>query len=158
MRIVVGILLIAPACAGSDDAILDRVFDPCAPFSIAIDPGLDADRRAAVDAAVAQWGQVIAVAADTAVAVEPVLQLRFESAAPAFHGAYLDEAAEIVINTDLADAHARAVTIAHELGHAFGLWHVEDRASVMSPGNLEVEPTPDDAAAVASLWPSCQSP
>ena len=152
--IVLGILLIAPACATPEDLTADRVFDPCAPLAIAVAADADADQRAGITDALALWEAVLDLrATDDA---DAQIAIRFEPAAPLFHGVYLDEIGEIVINTDLPDSYARAVTIAHELGHAFGLLHVEDRPSVMASGNLDVAPTPDDASAVASLWPSCE--
>ena len=47
--------------------------------------------------------------------------------------------------------------IAHELGHAFGLFHVpaSERISLMNPGNLTTPPTTADQAALAALWGSC---
>lgn len=62
----------------------------------------------------------------------------------------------IFINDDL-DGQPLAVTVAHELGHAFGLVHVDPsvRASVMNPGNLSTPPTAADAAQVTGLWGAC---
>ena len=47
------------------------------------------------------------------------------------------------------------VVIAHELGHAMGLQHVEPsaRASVMNPGNLVTRPTPADNALLVESCP-----
>ena len=63
------------------------------------------------------------------------------------------------INTDLSGG-AQAVTIAHEIGHAFGLAHVPsgERASVMNPGNLNVEPNAADVATLALRWGGCREP
>jgi hypothetical protein len=38
-----------------------------------------------------------------------------------------------------------------------GLAHIDGsvRASVMNSGNLEIEPTAEDATALSSLWGSC---
>ena len=46
------------------------------------------------------------------------------------------------------------MTIAHEIGHAFGLWHVKPsvRRSVMNPGNTTVTPTERDVDSVRALW------
>ncbi len=57
------------------------------------------------------------------------------------------------INTDLAGA-PLAVTIAHEIGHAFGLVHVPagQRTSVMNPNNLVIEPTAEDVDTLAMRW------
>ena len=128
-------LAFAIGCAGGDSTI-DRTFDPCA-FSIADAPG--------VEDALALWG-VTASGADR-------IELVFEDAAPAFHGFYDDEAGVIYINQRITDPRARAIVIAHELGHAFGLPHIEDVRSVMNRGNLTIEPTVDDRAAISSCAP-----
>ncbi len=85
------------------------------------------------------------------------LPVEFEEAAPAFFGIYLDEEGRVVINRRLTEPHGRAVTIAHEMGHAFGLVHLEPETdiSVMNPANLEVEPTPEDAGRLAEIWGRC---
>ena len=50
-----------------------------------------------------------------------------------------------------------AITIAHEIGHAFGLVHVpaDQRTSVMNPNNLVVEPTAEDVDTLATRWGVC---
>ena len=89
-----------------------------------------------------------------------VISLEFQAAAEMFHGFYDDQRGVVYINLSLEDDHQRSVTIAHELGHAFGLVHVQasERASVMNPGNLTVEPTAADAAALTALWGNCPVP
>jgi hypothetical protein len=82
------------------------------------------------------------------------IPLRFQRAAPLSHGFYDPGTGQILINEDLADHHL-AVTIAHELGHAFGLPHVSGRASVMTAGNLDVEPNSGDVDALAAFWGRC---
>ena len=63
----------------------------------------------------------------------------------------------VYINEAIEDDRARAVTVAHEMGHAFGLFHVaaEERASLMNPGNLSVGLTPADVETLIGLWGSC---
>ena len=83
------------------------------------------------------------------------LPISFEKAMPAFYGVYRDDEGAIVINRLLVEPRARAVVIAHELGHAFGLWHQEARRSVMRAGNTELPPSPGDAVLVEALWGAC---
>ncbi len=74
---------------------------------------------------------------------EPIA-LSFEKAASFFHGFYDPTTGEVLINSTLDEPGELAVVVAHELGHAMGLPHIENRASVMNPGNLSVSPTPED--------------
>jgi hypothetical protein len=80
--------------------------------------------------------------------------LHFQAAAPPSHGFFDPARGEIFVNVDL-EARPLTVTIAHELGHAFGLVHVTDRASVMTAGNLDVQPNVGDVAALVKLWGAC---
>ena len=52
-----------------------------------------------------------------------------------------------------------AITIAHEIGHSFGLVHIptDVRPSLMNPANLTVLPTAADVATLAGLWGRCGS-
>jgi hypothetical protein len=146
---------IAGCSAG--DGVIDRTFDPC--DVIALDAaGATAAQQAGVDDAVAMWRERGAPHA-SAVPVDgaPVIPVIFEDADPASHGFYDDVEAVIYINTDL-DAGARAIAIAHELGHAFGLYHVpeSERTSLMNPHNLAIGPTDEDARALTALWGACR--
>lgn len=137
------------------DTVLDLVFDPCEPVLLDA-PGATAAQRTSIDDALAMWrAHGVTGPVSSGDPSLPRIELRFEDAAPAFHGLYDDETAVIFVNTALTDAHQRAVTIAHELGHALGMWHVADRISVMNPGNLEVEPTDGDQATLEQLWGAC---
>jgi hypothetical protein len=94
-----------------------------------------------------------APAVDGSGAAPSTLPVRFMPAAAFSHG-YYDPSGEVLINDDLT-ARPLVVTIAHEVGHAFGLVHVTDRPSVMNPGNLDIEPNAGDVAALAALWGTC---
>jgi hypothetical protein len=84
------------------------------------------------------------------------LVVHFRRSLGPFHGFYDDEAGEISIHRGM-HGRAEVVTIAHELGHAFGLWHVKRsvRRSVMNTGNTSVEPTERDVESVRALWGNC---
>jgi Zn-dependent peptidase ImmA (M78 family) len=155
---VIFALALVTACAGEGDAVIDRMFDPCAPLVLDTSSATPAQQDGVRDA-IALWSsRGVTSFADPAIADAPVIPVLFEEASPAVHGYYDDETAVIYVNSVLdADPEARAVTIAHELGHAFGLYHVErgERVSVMNPANLRVPPTEDDQHAVELLWGRC---
>lgn len=143
-----------PACASEGDGRIDTVFSPCDPIALAIVGTDDVARDASVDDAVAMWNRVGATL--TRVAEAPAhLPIHFEAAAGNFHGVYEDEAGAIYVNLELTDPHERAVTIAHELGHAFGLVHQERADSVMRRANVVVEPGEADGEALRALWGDC---
>lgn len=83
------------------------------------------------------------------------MEVRFDEAAPPFHGLYDDSEGVIYINRGIIDERTLSIVIAHELGHAFGLLHVDDRESVMNPGNLDTPPNAADQAAIEALWGAC---
>ena len=143
------------------------VFDPCAPLSLLLDPAAPAPRAGAVATGAALWNDraFTRLAVDSSGAANLTggaqVVLSFQRAAVASHGLYDPAIATIFLNVDLdGDAHALAVTVAHEVGHALGLPHVAPsrRPSVMNPGNLRVEPTSEDAAALEALWGPCSPP
>jgi hypothetical protein len=158
--LVVLVLVSAAACGATSDQTLDVVFDPCDVVDlVAIDA--TADQVDAIDGAATMWRAVIdASSIGRGEGDGAALPIRFEHAAAAFRGVYLDEEGVVVVNRSLDGSPAQAIAIAHELGHALGLWHVarDERRSVMNPGNLEVAPTEEDAAEIAALWGECPPP
>ena len=139
---------------GSGDPVL---FDACAPLSLVADADVTDAQAAGLRAAIALWneraGTRLTLAVDRGA---PGLPIHFQAAAPPFHGLYDAPNAQVFVNTDLA-GNALAITIAHEVGHAFGLSHVPaaQYTSVMNPNNLVVEPTLEDVDTLAMRWGSC---
>lgn len=145
-------------------------FNACAPLEIAVGASSSAQQMQGIADALAMWNQQagtaltsIAVASpapepssgpDTAL---PMVPLIFQVAAPPFHGFYDAPTGTVFINQDLTDVAALHITVAHEIGHAFGLSHVaaSARASLMNPGNTTVGLTPTDVDALAALWGRC---
>lgn len=151
----------APGCAlPPEDGTIDTVFDPCQWLTVEAEAGTTGPENDAVGAAIALWND----RADTRLSVAqadgaPVLPVHFDPAALAFRGLYDDENAVVFVNSRMHDPEALSITLAHELGHAFGLTHVDRalRASVMNPGNVQVTPTSADVTALAELWGACAS-
>jgi hypothetical protein len=135
-------------------------FDPCEALAVGLDAGVSPAARADVEAAIALWNRVAFMRLTTDDPLAPVVPLHFQEAAFAFHGLYDDARGVVYVNVALVqDAHACMVTVAHELGHSFGLLHIpaSERSSLMNPNNLTVEPTAADVQAVAALWGACPS-
>lgn len=153
------LLALAACTGGSADQTIDLVFDPCDRLTIATTGEVTDGQLDSVGDAIAMWNTIAGTRLELSSGPEasetPIVWLRFDDAAPAFHGVYIDETGEIIINRALGDRHERAVTVAHELGHAFGVLHISDRSSVMNPGNLDTEPNGADAAEVAAIWNVC---
>ena len=141
-------LLALAACGGTAGPTTDAVIhDACSPLALVTTA---TDRQASLEAAQAMWrdhgAPSLGLRADT------TLEVRFDAAAGAFHGLYEDGV--IYINDDLVEPEL-SIVVAHELGHAFGLVHITDRASVMNPANLTVPPNDADRNAIVTLWGTC---
>ncbi len=151
----------APAPAASGPAV---TFDPCTPVTLVPDANASADELTGVAAGAALWnaraGADVLTTAPTPGdgGAAPTLPIHFQVAAAPFHGLYDAPNGQIYINEDLTGEDL-AITVAHEVGHSFGLVHIppEERASLMNPGNLTVLPTPQDVATLAGIWGRCGS-
>jgi hypothetical protein len=95
--------------------------DACQPIVVVPGPDTSPEERAAVAAGIALWKQrgVSPFTLDD-VPGAPRIPLTFQDAAAIFHGYYDPAGGQVFINRALTDPHQRAVTIAHELGHALG--------------------------------------
>lgn len=154
----------APAgCASSEAPGGPAVtFDPCASVTLVPDAVASAAELAGIAAAAALWnqsaGSALAMTAPTGAAAGPTLPIHFQTAAAPIHGLYDAPGGQVFINNDLSGAEL-AITLAHEIGHSFGLVHIppEVRPSLMNPGNLTVSITADDVTTLAALWGRCGS-
>jgi len=155
-------------CADESAPITGLTFDACAPLDIGIAPALTAEQMQGVTDALAMWNQAAGTALAPVTMVEgasstafatptPMVPLTFQVAAAPFHGLYDDGAARIYVNEDLTDVGPLRITIAHEIGHAFGLPHVSAsvRRSLMNTGNTTVGITAEDVDALAAIWGRC---
>lgn len=137
---------------------MDVTYDPC-DTEVAPDGAATDDEIASLDAALELWnqgGSFRLIRSASHDEQRPPLVVHFRGSLGAFRGFYNDELGEIAINRRLK-SDRRTITIAHELGHAFGLWHVDSstQRSVMNPGNTAIEPTLQDIEDVRELWGSC---
>jgi hypothetical protein len=149
----------SPDQTSSQSSQTDVRFDPCRPLTLIVQNGATPEEAAGVQAAAIAWNdaagaQLTVVAAGSETPGAPQLPVSFQRAATPSHGFFDPVAGRVLINEDLA-GHPLAITIAHEVGHAFGLVHVTGRPSVMNPGNLDVDPNTGDVGALATLWGAC---
>lgn len=146
-------------CVAGVDARIDLVFDPCATRIVAA-PDVTARQLASIDRALVLWNDAAGLALER-VAEPPsatVLEVSFVPTIAALRGVYDDEVGAIMVNRDIQGDEERTLTIAHELGHAFGLHHVPlgERASLMNPGDVRVPPTPADVDELLEFWGDCR--
>jgi hypothetical protein len=153
--------LVLPACGGPGNNDSPVTYSPCEPLAVMTEPDITPAELAGVSAGIALWNNRAAtrlmLSGDSGSSIAAAVPVRFQQAAAPFHGFYDSHAGLIFINRQLGTEHERAVTVAHELGHAFGLVHVAvgARPSVMITGNLVVEPTLSDVDDLAALWGRC---
>jgi hypothetical protein len=160
--LVLVLALACSSCVGKGDGAIELVFDPCA-TRVAAAAGSSASEVASIDRALALWNEAAELALERAEAPpsdpprEAVLEVSFVPTIAALRGVYDDEVGAIMVNRAIEGEEQRALTIAHELGHAFGLLHVPpgERASLMNPGDPQVTPTPEDVGALLDLWGRC---
>lgn len=162
VRCSLALVLLLPlfsACGEVGDTHIDLVFDPCVARVAASDA--TADELASIDRALSLWNEAagLALARGRLPASDTVVEIHFRPSLPAFFGVYDDEVGEIVVNRNIEDPGQRTLTIAHELGHAFGLVHVpvERRVSLMNPGAQYVPPTDEDVRQLHAIWGDCRS-
>jgi hypothetical protein len=140
------------------DAAEGIVFSPCAPLVVVPEEGTLPEELASVRAAFALW-QAVGIDAFTLESLPdaPRLLLRFKDGPSPFHGVYEPSVGLVTVNRKMQDR-PRDITVAHELGHALGLPHVDPavRASVMNPDNHTEAPNPQDERELHLRW-SCPS-
>lgn len=142
--------------SSSNDDVIDIVYDPCGAIELRAAPDTLAEELVAIDEAIAFWEDVANVRISRVPALDDqVIDVRFEDAALLFRGLYDDEMGDVIVNRQLSNPKDRAVTVAHELGHALGLPHIDSRDSVMNSGNLHILPLAADVDELGTLWGPC---
>ncbi|MFW5966555.1 MAG: zinc-dependent metalloprotease family protein [Persicimonas sp.] len=153
-------------CGEVDNTEIETVYDPCQRLALAPTSELSDDERQSLERAADMWREAAGLdlrVVDESVDEEagedddPNIAIHFKTGPGMIHGYYEDASGQVVINSELTGERAREVTIAHELGHAFGLHHVErsSRRSLMNKGNLETGITDSDVALLHDRWDQC---
>lgn len=173
--IVFAMSLLTTSCEKAEpDEFIDIVFDPCETIFLEVQSTFSNEQYEAVRQAGRMWNDLLGssigiseLAANMDVyqdgdapfsVADRTIPVVFDRAAEAFRGYYDDENGVIYINDRLAIENI-AYTLAHEIGHSFGLFHIEktNRISVMNHGNMSIAPNREDAKAVENLWGICTS-
>lgn len=132
------------------------VFDPCDPL-VLVPQGASPAQLDSIERGIELWKDV----ADVRVGLSgpaDARRLPIELVETEWYmGHFDDQAGKIEIATRVTDPAAFAVVLAHELGHAFGLYHVEpdERVSVMNTGNVSTPPLEGDIEVLEHMWGSC---
>ncbi|MFZ9886247.1 MAG: hypothetical protein ACO3JL_01990 [Myxococcota bacterium] len=153
-------VLVLNGCANEEEGRepIDIVFDPCSPLQIRVESAT-ASQRADIQSGLAQWEREAGAQLEVTSSPDgdtPVVPVILDRAPHAFHGHYADEDGVVYLNEDLRGTEL-SITMAHEIGHVFGLYHVprEEGASVMNPGNLVHTVQSIDVDALRELWGAC---
>ncbi len=151
-------MLFCAGCTSTADTTIDLVFDPCGATIVARDA--TDDELVAIEDAIGLWNEAAALGLSRVdEQAGGAIEIRFEPAAAVFFGLYDDEGGVVWINRSIADRNVLGITIAHEVGHAFGLVHVplDDGMSVMNPNNTIVPPEQDDVERLRAIWGHCSA-
>lgn len=121
------------------------VYLPCGSLVVAPPAAASPMQRDAVAAGLELWNSRGLTRLSSSGEGEPIA-LSFQPAASLFHGLYDPKTGEVLINDSMDDPAEISIVVAHELGHAMGLQHVDARTrpSVMNPGNVTLGPTEED--------------
>jgi hypothetical protein len=154
------VLAAAVGACGAPDVASPIVFDRCQVTTLVAAVDATPDERAGIETAIALWASVggppLALApVGAAQPAGQALPVIFQTAAPVFNGLYDPGRGDIFINRTVSEPRARAITVAHELGHAFGLVHDNERRSLMSPGNLVIPPGENEVRLINERRGSC---
>ena len=156
------VLVVVSLLGCSSDEVIETTFDPCSGLTIAAGADTTAAELDRVAEAVLAWDAVLPTDVEVTGAPGPAgaLQIRFDSGDTFYRALYFDAIGVIRVSREKLDSEDLPLAIAHELGHAFGLFHVDpdERESVMNVGNVEIPPTELDAGEVRALWSSCAAP
>jgi hypothetical protein len=154
---ILPLALLLLSCDDTTLAEFANVFDACEPLVLVPAEDTTARELAVIEEAIAMWNERAA----TRLGIEPVegaatLPIFFREGPRAIYGYYHDRIPSIEINRRLDDEREQVIVTAHEIGHAFGLFHTAEYESVMNKGNRRNGLTDEDVAAVQALWGACE--
>jgi hypothetical protein len=155
------VLVTVAACGAPVDDGSVSFFDVCRPTALVIAADATAAQRADVAAAFDLWAAVGGPPMVLAEGAPPegaqALPVGFVEIADFYRGGYRPHRGDIVLNRRLEGARVRAIVLAHEIGHAFGLLHTSEPRSLMHPWNTEVPPSGDDARLIRERNGPCEA-